>query len=181
MLYCVRYRLFGSHCYSKKKKANLCFRYNPHVEFSDDCKEMEWSDDILQSNLRQAGILFEDLPVARFQFLPVDRKIQLNFFTNNLTRHHKKTIRTWCSFTSKRRRDFLHWKNIQEKQKKIMGGTGHARLTSYTVSYDSESHWSVLTQMQGSLWPKVRAVKLVKEWRRSMEKGRCVCVCLLMQ
>ena len=26
---------------------------------------------------------------------------------------------------------------------------------SYTVQYDSESHWSVLTQMKGSSWPRV--------------------------
>jgi len=27
--------------------------------------------------------------------------------------------------------------------------------TSYTVSYDSENHWGVLTQMHGSQWPRV--------------------------
>lgn len=26
---------------------------------------------------------------------------------------------------------------------------------AYTVLYNSESHWSVLTQMQGSSWPRV--------------------------
>ena len=32
-----------------------------------------------------------------------------------------------------------------------------SRMTTYTVSYESESHWKVLTQMRGSLWPKVRS------------------------
>ena len=34
----------------------------------------------------------------------------------------------------------------------------NSQPTSYTVSYNSENHWSVITQSTGSQWPKVRPV-----------------------
>eukprot|EP00543_Licmophora_paradoxa_P009061 CAMPEP_0202445930 /NCGR_PEP_ID=MMETSP1360-20130828/4631_1 /ASSEMBLY_ACC=CAM_ASM_000848 /TAXON_ID=515479 /ORGANISM="Licmophora paradoxa, Strain CCMP2313" /LENGTH=243 /DNA_ID=CAMNT_0049062339 /DNA_START=58 /DNA_END=789 /DNA_ORIENTATION=- len=36
-----------------------------------------------------------------------------------------------------------------------MGNSNNAARHGYTVTYDSDSHWRVLTQMWGSIWPKV--------------------------
>lgn len=43
---------------------------------------------------------------------------------------------------------------------------GHGATSSYTVSYDSENHLSVLTQRLGSKWPEVRTFT-----NRSPENG----------
>lgn len=37
--------------------------------------------------------------------------------------------------------------------------------TPYTVSYESENHWSVITQKSGSMWPKVRICTLERQRR----------------